>query len=118
LLSPDLITGRRTQTLLLFCAWWIVLLAIFLVLVWPAYDLIAAHPLELLAIRIIGGFLGVVGSIAAVAISFGMLWYLVRYDRASVKSRVIWFMIFGLTFFFGSTAYFFAVYRRQVAGSQ
>jgi hypothetical protein len=67
-----------------------------LALVVPTYDLIATRPLELLAILVIGGCLGVVGSGAGFTIVFGMLAYLFRYDQSSLKSKIMWRWSFSL----------------------
>jgi len=74
--------------------------------------MIANHPLSLLVLKIVGGCIGVVGSVTGLIMFFGMLAYLIRYDQSPLIAKVLWLIAFFFTAFFGSTLYFFVVYRR------
>jgi uncharacterized membrane protein YfcA len=110
--SKGLLCESRAQTLFTYCAWWITTLAVFLLLVVPIYDRVASDDVARLTIQVIGGCLGSVGGIAGLVIFFGMLAYLFACDRSSRKA--LWVLIFLLTACFGSSLYFFMVYRKQM----
>ena len=56
--------------------------------------------------------------IASFYIWIGMLWFLVRYDRAPLLIRVLWFpvILFGLSY--GAAAYYLSFYRKYAAQLQ
>jgi len=112
--SSQLLSSRRAKSVFRFCAWWITAVAVFFLLVIPAYDRIQTNHLALLAIQVIGGCLGSVGSAAGLVIFIGMFAYLLACDRSS--SKQLWTLVFLLTGCFGSSLYFFAIYRRQCGG--
>jgi hypothetical protein len=70
-----------------------------------------------LALQIVGGVLGIAGAFAALIIWFGMTAFLLLEDASSRRIRVLWLILFFVTAWFGSAAYFFTVYRRQVANT-
>jgi membrane-bound metal-dependent hydrolase YbcI (DUF457 family) len=66
------------------------------------------------ALPVILGCLGFVGSFAGMIIFFGMLAYLLKCDRSPRIWKTLWLIVFLLGWCFGASLYFFAVYRRQV----
>jgi hypothetical protein len=61
---------------------------------------------------VVGGLFGIVGAFTGLTIFFGMLVYLFRWDHSS--SKLLWLTVFLLTAWFGSSLYFFFVYRKHV----
>ena len=57
-----------------------------------------------------------VSLLAIPVIWFGMAAFCVRWDRSRVSVKILWFILFLVTGPFGSAAYFFMVYRKQVQG--
>jgi ABC-type xylose transport system permease subunit len=80
---------------------------LFLIIYSPLYDSIGST----LALKVISALMGVLGAPAALAIFFGMFSYLFVCDR--VSSRLIWAIVFLATAWFGSSLYFFRVYKKQ-----
>ena len=64
-------------------------------------------------LRALGGALGIVGAIASLVIWFGMATFCILKDRSSARVKVWWFVLFLTSAMFGTTAYFFAVYKKQ-----
>jgi hypothetical protein len=64
--------------------------------------------------RVIGGCVGVIGAFAGWIIFVGMLVHLFQRDGPSTRRRVLWLVAFFFTACFGSSLYYFVVYRRQV----
>ena len=106
--------SKRAYILFRYSAWWTTLVAGFLAIVAPSYGRIASNNFALMTVQAVGACLGVVGAFAGLIIFFGMLAYLFRRDRSSVKRKSLWLAIFFLTALFESSLYFFLVYRRQV----
>jgi hypothetical protein len=79
----------------------------------PMYDAITANATTRLGFQVIGGFVGVLSSVAGIVIFLGMLAHLFLLDRSSWK--LLWLILFLFTACFGSSIYFFAVYRNQIA---
>jgi hypothetical protein len=75
----------------------------------PLYDTINAR----VATRIISGCILVSGTVAGIVLLLGMLAYLFLLDGVSWKFG--WLIVFLFTTCIGSSIYFFAVYRKQVA---
>ena len=107
-----LLCGRRAYTIFRYSAWWITALAVFLAIAMLTYDRVASNETARVAVQAIGAVLGSVGSAAGLVIFFGMLGYLLGCDRSS--SKLLWLIVFLLTACFGSSVYFFTVYRRQI----
>jgi hypothetical protein len=111
--ATSLLCGPRAYKLFRFAAVWTAALLVFLVIAAAAYDGANATSGGLrLGIQIIGGCLGTIGAFAGFTIFLGMLAYLFRWDHSS--SKLLWITIFLLTASFGSSLYFFIVYRKQV----
>jgi len=70
-----------------------------------------------LGLRLLGAPLGVAGAPATLILLFGMMAFCVREDRSPLSSKILWFVLFFATAFFGAAVYFFAVYRKQVGAS-
>jgi hypothetical protein len=79
----------------------------------PLFDTIGGNVVTRIGFQIIGACAGVLGTIAGMVILFGMVAYLLLLDRSSC--RIGWLIVFLFTSCFGSSIYFFAVYRKQVA---
>ena len=90
------------------------LVAAFLMLILPMRDRIESDEIAKPVFQVLGACLGVVGAFAALIIFFGMLIYLFRHDNSHTKMKVLWLLVFFATAWFGSTVYFWAVYRTQV----
>lgn len=88
--------------------------AFFVFMVTPWFREIEAIPLAVLFLRILGGTLGVVGVPATMILWGGMAIYCVAEDRCPLGTKVSWFILFFLAGPFGSVAYYFFVYRKQV----
>jgi hypothetical protein len=88
------------------------LLMIFMLTPW--FEWVEAHPKADMLIRILISPLAVACAPAALVIYLGMVCFCLLEDRSPVTSKVLWFVLFLSTGFFGAAAYFFVVYRRQV----
>jgi hypothetical protein len=80
----------------------------------PWFKQIEALPRGEIVLRVLGGALGVGGAPASLIILFGMAVFCVREDVSPVSTKILWFVLFLTTAWFGATAYFFRVYRKQV----
>jgi hypothetical protein len=67
-----------------------------------------------LSLRILGGFLGVLGAPAALIIWFGMLWFCLTQDGSDWDTRILWCFAFLVTGPFASALYFYTAYRKQI----
>ncbi len=105
----------RAYAIFRFSAWWTIALGLFFALMMLFYNRLASSHL-LVVVRIVGGCLGAVGSVAGLIIFGGMLAYLVTCDRSSRWRKALWLVVFLLIASFGSSVYFFAVYRKHVSG--
>ena len=115
-LQEVLSDGRAYKTFR-YAAWSMVPLAlIFLIALTPIYDTINANVPMRIGFQIISGCIGVLGAFAGIVIFLGMLAYLFWVDRSSWK--LLWLIVFLFTAWFGSSIYFFAVYRKQVVPRQ
>ena len=85
---------------------------LFLAVVAMAYDRTASSGLSRLSLQVLGGLFGIVGAFTGLIIFLGMLVYLFRWEDSS--SKLLWVTVFLLTAWFGSSLYFFVVYRRQM----
>ena len=110
----EVLCDRRTYKTFRYAAWLMIPVAlIFLVALTPIYDEATANNLTGVALLTISGCVGVVGAFAGMVLFLGMLAYLFLLDRSSWK--FLWLVIFLFTACFGSSIYFFAVYRKQVS---
>lgn len=85
---------------------------LFLLSPWARH--LETMPQAKLALQVFGGGLGVIGALASLIIWFGMVGFCLREDKSSVTAKTFWFVLFFLTAWFGSSIYFFRVYRKQV----
>lgn len=85
---------------------------VVLIALTPAYEAISATANSRIGAQIIAGCIGVLGAASTIVIFLGMLAYLFLLDRSS--SRLLWLIVFLFTGSFGSSIYFFAVYRKQI----
>ncbi len=110
----DLLCNRRAYRTFSYAAWWMVPLSlVILIALTPAFDAINASALTRIGFQVISGLVGAVGAVAGIVIFLGMLAYLFLFDRTSRK--LLWLLVFFFTACFGSSIYFFTVYRRQAA---
>jgi hypothetical protein len=86
---------------------------IVLIALTPLFDTITANIVTRIGFQIISACVGVVGTIAGMVLFVGMLAYLFLLDRSS-PWKIAWLIVFLFTAWFGSSIYFFAVYRKQV----
>jgi hypothetical protein len=80
----------------------------------PWFQQIEIHPPGMIALRVVGGAIGVIGAPAALFILFGMAVFCVFEDGSSFGVKMLWFVLFLMTACFGAVVYFFMVYKRQV----
>ena len=105
----------RVRTLFLCSSWAVVCMGIFLIfMLTPWFLQIEALPRGEIILRVLGGTLGAVGVPASLVIWFGMMVFCAREDSSSIRIRIFWFVVFFTVAWFGSAAYFFKVYRKQV----
>jgi hypothetical protein len=111
--ARSLLCGQRAYKLFRFAGRWNAALLIFVIIALLAYESTASIWTARLSFQIVGGVLGSVGSLAGLIILFGTLTYLLKCDRSS--SRLLWLAVFLVGASFGSSLYFFVVYRKQVS---
>jgi hypothetical protein len=80
----------------------------------PWYQEIQEVPRARIVLQVLGGVLGVFGALASLIIWFGMAAFCLREDPSPVSTKIVWFVLFFVTAWFGSAVYFFRVYRKQV----
>jgi hypothetical protein len=106
------------RKLFLYSSWAVVCMGFFMIfMLTPWFSQIETMPREELALRVVGGALGIVGAPASIIIWFGMAAFCIFEDRSSVSVKIWWFVFFFTTAFFGAAVYFFKVYRKQVQGA-
>jgi hypothetical protein len=107
--------SRTARRVFLYSSWVVILVGLFvLFLLSPWSKRLETIPQGKLALEVLGGGLGVVGALASLIIWFGMIAFCLREDQSSPAAKVFWFILFFVAAWFGSAAYFFRVYRRQV----
>src|SRR5208337_572997 len=107
--------SSKAHTLFLYSSWAVVWMGVSLIFVLtPWFRQIDALPRGDIALRVLGGALGIVGSPASIALWFGMIAFCVFEDPSPVRHRILWLLLFFATASFGLVAYFFKVYSRQV----
>jgi hypothetical protein len=87
-------------------------LVIFMLTPW--FQQIEAVPDAYLLLRVLVAPIALVIAPAFFVIWFGMAAFCIRRDRSSVSDKIMWFILFLATGPFGSAAYYFRVYRRQM----
>jgi hypothetical protein len=85
---------------------------IILIALTPLFETITANVAIRFGFQIISACVWVLGTIGGMVLFLAMLAYLFLLDRSSWKLG--WLIVFLFTACFGSSIYFFAVYRRQV----
>jgi hypothetical protein len=112
--SQSRLKSSRACVLFRWSAIWMGLVFAFLVLIVLMHDRIESNAIAKPVFQVLGACLGVVGAFAGLIIFFGMLIYLFRHDSSPTRMKVLWLLAFFVTAWFGSSVYFWAVYRRQV----
>jgi uncharacterized protein YacL len=109
------IRSNVASVLFLYSAWIVILMGIFMLcLLSPWLKHVQAGTSTNLMLEVLGGILGVVGALAALVIWFGMLTFCLSADSSPLGTRILWLLLFLVMAWFGSTVYFFRVYKRQV----
>ena len=80
----------------------------------PWFQQLWTVPRGNLTIELLAGGLGAVGAVASLVIWFGMAAFCLRGDNSPLRAKIFWFVLFFAVAWFGSVAYFFRVYTRQV----
>ena len=112
-LLTEILCDRRSYILFRYAAWSMIPLAIvFLIALTPAYDAIMSNIVQRIAFQIVSGCIAAIGTLAAMVLFLGMLGYLLFLDQSSWK--LLWLITFFFTAWFGSSLYFFTVYKKQV----
>ena len=109
-----ILCGRRAQSAFSFSAWWSVALGVTIAVFFWMQDE-SANSAARSALPVLLGCLGLVGSVAGLVIFFGMLAYLLKCDPSGRGWKAFWLFVFLVSCCFGSSLYFFAVYKKQVA---
>jgi hypothetical protein len=111
--------SSKTHKLFLYSAWVVVCLGLFMIfMLTPWFPEIEARPRADLFLRILVSPLAILAAPASLIIWFGMVAFCILEDRSSAGVKFVWFVLFFTTAIFGATAYFFNVYRKQVAGGR
>jgi hypothetical protein len=109
------VRSHKARTVFYYSSWVVVCFGIFVVFVLsPWFHYFETMPTGVLFLRVLGGALGVVGVPATMIVWFGMVFFCAREDRSRVSVKILWFILFFAAGPFGSAAYFFRVYRKQV----
>jgi hypothetical protein len=110
-----MLCDSRAYRTFLYAAWCMVPLAlVVLIALTPMYDVLIANPLVRGGFQIVSGLIGAIGAVAGIVIFLGMPAYLFFLDQRSWK--LLWLIVFLFSACFGSSIYFFTVYRKQVTG--
>jgi hypothetical protein len=79
----------------------------------PAYETFTSTTLlARVGLQVLSACIWVIGTVCGMVLFLGMLAYLLVLDTSSWK--LVWLIIFLFTACFGSSIYFFLVYRKQV----
>jgi hypothetical protein len=107
--------SKTARALFLYSSWVVILVGVFMVfLLSPWSERMQTIPQAKLVLEVLGGGLGFVGALASLVIWFGMITFCLREDRSPLGTKIFWLVLFFVTAWFGSVAYFFRVYRQQV----
>lgn len=110
--------SNQARTLFLYASWAVVWVGVFVIfMLTPWFRQIDSLPKGDIVLRVLGGASGIVGSLASIVLWFGMVAFCLVEDPSSVSRKVLWFLLFFVTASFGSAAYFFKVYKKQVQGT-
>lgn len=109
----------RVRTLFFYSAWVVVGLGVFMIfMLTPWFHQIETLPRGTIFLRILAFPLALLCAPASLIIWIGMMAFCAREDRSPVRSKIFWFVLFFTIGWFGSAAYFFRVYRKQVSEGQ
>jgi hypothetical protein len=109
------IRSQKAFVLFRYSAWAVVCMGLFMASMMTSWFWqIAAMPKGMLLLRILRGTAGLFGGPASFIILFGMMAFCAREDNSSRSTKVLWFIFFFFTAPFGTTIYFFSVYRKRV----
>jgi len=107
--------SNKARTLFLFSSRAVMCMGLFMILILtPWFNQIDKVPIGDFLLRVLGGALGIVGGPASLILLFGMAVFCLREDRSPTGAKILWFVLFFATAWFGAAAYFFMVYRKQV----
>jgi len=110
--------SNKARTLFLYSSWVVVWMGVFVVFMFtPWFSEIEARPRADLFLRILVSPLAILAAPASIVLWFGMVAFCLFEDPSPVSHKVLWFFLFFATASFGSTAYFFKVYKKQVPGA-
>jgi hypothetical protein len=105
----------RAQRAFFYSSWVVVCAGIFMIfMLTPWFQQIETLPNGEIALRVLGGALGILGAPASLFILFGMAFFCAMEDSSKVGTKILWFVLFFTTACFGAAAYFFRVYRKQI----
>lgn len=107
--------SEKARRLFSLSAWIVVGVGVFMTfMLTPWFEQIESARGGVLFLRLLGAPLGILGAPASLILLFGMMAFCVREDRSSTSTKVLWFVLFLITAFFGAAAYFFVVYRKEI----
>jgi hypothetical protein len=110
--------SNNARRVFLYSSWAVLWMGVFVVfMLTPWFRQIDSLPKGDITLRVLGAVTGVVGSPASIVLWFGMLAFCLSEDTSPVSRKALWFLLFFATASFGSAAYFFKVYKRQVLGA-
>jgi len=114
---PGWLRPEKAYKLFLYSAWTVVCVGIFMAfMATPWFWQIDSLRTWDLVLRVLGGALGIVGAPAALILWFGMAEFCLRHDNSPTSDKILWFVVFFATAWFGSALYFFIVYRKRAQG--
>lgn len=112
---PSRLVSKRKYALFLYSAWVVVCMGLLIgFMLTPIFHQIDVGAKRYIFMQILGGVLGFVGVPASIIIFFGMASFCIREDVSPIGIKVLWFIFFFATAWFGAAVYFFTVYKKQV----
>jgi hypothetical protein len=115
--TADFFSKSRTFFLLRFSAWWTLVYTAPLVIYLLIRGEAVGHPTGWL-LQSVFGILGLISALAAMSITLGMLIYLFMCDSSPLRKKFFWLIVFFWTAFFGTSFYFFSVYKKQFSADR
>jgi len=110
--------SNKARTLFLYSSWVVVCMGVFVIFMFtPWFSDIEARPKADLFLRVLASPLAILAAPASLVLWFGMVVFCLLEDHSPASHKVLWFLLFLATASFGSAAYFFKVYRKQVPGA-